>query len=259
MPFRTRDFLLFLLVVIFLVMAIATTISRDVSNGTTASTIDFPKTTESVIYEAVLAESPPDEREKRLDTLRKKIAKLDTIETISAPVVEDVLPEDLVDNETIEEDMIAVGGVDYCEDYVKVTTSWSPSNLTFEVVEGARIIYRESNAVIGTSSVLRSENTVLQLPLRLAPISVKSCIGQDVVGVALDGSLMRNEEYSLYGIFGSETLLGYALDGFPVYGSSNEVKTDICGGIMELGQYRYYLSSGREGVLGCYSGVPVRL
>jgi len=255
MPFRTRDFLLFLLVVIFLVMAIATTISRDVSRGTTASTIDFPKTTESVTYEAVLTESPPDERERRLDTLRKKIAKLGTVETISAPTVDDMASEELSDNG----DVVTIGDVDYCEDYASVTTSWLPDDLNFEIVEGARIIYRESSAVIGTSSVLRSENTVLQLPLRSAPISVKSCIGQDVAGIALDGSLIRNDEYGLYGIFGSETHLGYALDGFPIYGSGGDLQTDSCGGSVVSGEYRYYLSPEREGVLGCYSGVPVRI
>jgi hypothetical protein len=58
---------------------------------------------------------------------------------------------------------------------------------------------------------------VLQLPLPFGPQG-KTCLSYDVVGVALDGSLIRNNEHSLYQVFGSETLIGYALDGFPIYG-----------------------------------------
>ena len=103
----------------------------------------------------------------------------------------------------------------------------------------------------------------------LAPPDVSACqrnsndaganrAPSDVIGIALDGSLIKNNEYSLYSIFREETLIGYALDGFPIYGQS-EVSTDECGGILADNQYRYYLSKERKAVLYCYSGTPVEI
>jgi hypothetical protein len=81
----------------------------------------------------------------------------------------------------------------------------------------------------------------------------------DVVGIAQDGSLIRESEMALYGVFGGETLVGYALDGFPIYGSNPGAATDHCGGMMVGGQYRYYLSPERDSVINCFAGVPVTL
>jgi len=261
MPFRTRDFLLFLLVVIFLIIAITATVWRDVSGDFITETIDFSEIDESVVYEASLADNLPDKRPERLKSLREKIAKLGNIQTISNTPTEEENVEEESSSDDVTEDVV-IGEIDYCDNYTKSITTWSPNNLKFEVVEGARIIHRGNDLdnlpAISTSSAPKVINTVLQLPLRTAPVSVRSCIATDVVGVALDGSLIRNEEYTIYSIFGSETLIGYALDGFPIYGSQTDVQTDVCGGRIDLEQYKYYLSSEREGVLGCYSGVPVK-
>ena len=86
-----------------------------------------------------------------------------------------------------------------------------------------------------------------------------SCLSSDIVGIALDGSLIRNGEHTLYSIFGAETLVGYALDGFPIYGAIGAPVTDNCGGTAMAGEYRYYLSSERTGVIGCFSGESVTL
>ena len=79
-----------------------------------------------------------------------------------------------------------------------------------------------------------------------------------MVGVALDGSLIRNTEYPVYAIFGSESLIGYALDGFPMYGLSTDV-VDQCGGKSVDGQYGYYLRPDQTVVLDCFFGKPVSL
>jgi hypothetical protein len=67
---------------------------------------------------------------------------------------------------------------------------------------------------------------------------------------------------------GGDTLVGYALDGFPIYnplpGSKDDIDAalDACNGLTVDGQYRYYartqdqVGSGRNYLLGCFSGVP---
>ncbi|MEZ4195225.1 MAG: hypothetical protein R3B53_02395 [Candidatus Paceibacterota bacterium] len=80
-----------------------------------------------------------------------------------------------------------------------------------------------------------------------------------MVGIAKDGSAIRNQDVALYSIFGQETLVGYALDGFQIFGQNNSVPLDECGGAMVNNEYRYYLSKERQTVLNCYSGVPIKI
>jgi hypothetical protein len=79
-----------------------------------------------------------------------------------------------------------------------------------------------------------------------------------VIGITIGGSLIRNNEVGVYGVFGGDTLVGYALDGFPIYGTSGQ-KTDICGGGMIGGQYRYMISSSRGTIINCFAGTPVAI
>lgn len=257
---RTRDFLLFLSAVGFLVLAI--TVTAKGGEQSAFSNDDIFSETDEVIYEAVLPENEPDKRSERLDDLRKKIAKLDIESTNLASVVTSVTDDISVETEeeetVLDEEVAPV--IDTCSGYMTKNIDWSTDGLKFEVAEGARIIYRDLDNFSGVSTTSSlGREIVLQLPVRSMPLSSKKCLSDDVVGVALDGSLIRNNEYAIYGIFGAETLIGYALDGFPIYGMNDSAKTDQCGGFMEVGQYRYYLSSSREGVLGCYSGLPVNI
>ncbi|MEZ4104409.1 MAG: hypothetical protein R3B60_03930 [Candidatus Paceibacterota bacterium] len=258
---RTRDFLLFLLTVGFLVLAITITV-EDGGTKVFSEEKTFNKTDE-VIYEAVLPEKEPDKRSERLKDLTKKIAKLDLNSNLASVIASDIENdvEDVNDkDEALDNDLIGgQASIDTCVGYSDMFVSWSPYNLKFEVVEGARIIYKEVENSDVDSVMVGGKNIVLQLPVRTMPLASKKCLANDIVGIALDGSLIRNDEQGVYGIFGKETLVGYALDGFPIYGLNDSVETDRCGGVVEAGQYRYYLSSDREGMIGCYSGLPVNL
>jgi hypothetical protein len=79
-----------------------------------------------------------------------------------------------------------------------------------------------------------------------------------VIGISKNGSLIRNTDVAGYGSFGGDTLVGYALDGFPIYGAADK-RTDICGGLMEDGQYRYQISNSRDTIITCYVGSPISL
>lgn len=261
MPFRTRDFAIFLFTVAFLVIGIAATVRLNITSELqSAAVISFSESSEDVVYKAVLPEAPADERSSRLAVLRDKIAKLvlqKPDEVVEAPVEDEV--------ETGTEAVATVVTINTCPNFTKINPAWSTANIKFEVVEGARIIYREVASApvldeLGQSVANNSSREVLlQLPLQSFPVSQKTCLNTDIVGVALDGSLIRNNEHTIYQVFGSETLIGYALDGFPIYGLNKQLKTDLCGGGITGGEYRYYLSSEREGVLGCFGGSPVSL
>lgn len=261
MLFRTRDFLLFLLTTAFLVIGIASTIGIDLSVARQkASLISFQDNGAEVIYSAVLPDPEPETRTPRLSELKNKVvAFLGVNKDIFTVPEEEVVVEEPVAK-------VDEGSILNCPSYGPVSVSWSPKDLNFEIVEGARIVYRDvlppaivstpsSTEVLPTFSV---RDVVLQLPLWTVPLAKKTCLNSDVVGIALDGSLIRNNEQGLYGVFGETTLVGYALDGFPIYGLSSQ-KTDNCGGSSISGEYRYFLSKDREGVLGCFSGVPTQI
>ena len=265
MPLRTRDFLLYLLTAAFLLIAITVTVVKDIypENVNTANIISANPYAEEVIYTAFVDEKPAMDRAGHLATLRDKITELkesfigsaSVPETTNTPLQE--IPVIELTNVSIEELK--------CPGYQNYAKVWSPLGLKFSVVEGARLLYREVEALgltsTTSSATLQTElikEVLLQLPLLTYGATNKNCLPSDAVGIALDGSLMKNNEYSLYSIFRDETLIGYALDGFPIYGQS-DVKTDECGGILVDNQYRYYLAKERKAVLYCYSGTPVKI
>ncbi len=259
MPFRTRDFALFLLTVAFLIVGITSTVHTDlVSEDNLASVAVFDETA-STSYQAVLPEHGADTRSSKLASLREKIAAL-----VLSPVPEEEIVEPVEEETEVEE---GTGEVLLCPNYsAPKVMAWQPQGLLFEVVEGARLVYREGGATPATVNELGetvpgvpSRTVLLQLPLRSFPSPTETCLSSDIVGIALDGSLMRNTEQSLYTIFGAETLLGYALDGFPIYGANESVKTDSCGGATVAGSYRYYVSTERAGMISCFGGEPVAL
>ena len=249
---RTRDFLLFLLTVTFLVIGIVSTVDIE----TKQSWYSFNFVSDDHKYEAFLPENNESNREELLEAMREKVAKVKISNNLATIIA---APDTESDNEIIVEK--SSNEVDKCVGYGVADPIWSPSGLKFDVVEGARILYREEVGMNDLSSTtMPVREIVLQLPLRSVPFGKTQCIPRSVVGVALDGSLIHNEDYTAYRVFGAETLVGYSLDGFPIYGlNKEEVRVDICGGVVENGQYRYYLSNEREGMIGCFSGIPVSL
>ncbi len=243
MFFRTKYLVIAIIVAIVLLLIMVLSFSSSSSaldqEAGTILALEFDETDRDYSVEESFIDID-EQREKRLDALTAKIAQ------ISIPAVEEPEPE--VEAETIDPN--TVGEVVLCSNYQKYNGFWSASGLQFEVVEGARLLSRTTD----TGSEL-----VLQLSLFSTPYGASSCLKTDVVGIALDGSLIRNSDYKLYGIFSSETLLGYALDGFPIYGLNSSKNTDKCGGASTNGQYAYYLDKDREGVVGCFAGVPVTI
>jgi hypothetical protein len=251
--FRTRDFLFIFVTVVFLVIAIGVTLTREYFDADgVATVVTYVETTDQE-YFAELDEKVPHSREEQLVEMRRKIAEAGALNLLPPETTVVAVAEE---EEVEEEFAVSQTDVQKCPGYANYSGYWSPQGVQIELSEGARIVYRATEqATISTSTAAR--DILMQLPAY--PIRAgSSCLPSDVVGVAQDGSLIRNTEVGLYGVFGEHTLIGYAIDGFPIYGVSG-AKTDACGGVVIAGEYRYNLSDDRESILNCFAATPVRL
>lgn len=256
--FRTRDFFLFSMVVGILLLGIITTANNNKEVGWWHN---MTFVSNDVEYKAVVPEVAVMDRGEKLAVMRDKISE--SAQSGQLASVIGALEEEKADEEQLpeEENDFVAGTINLCPSYSDYSPAWSPTGLKFEVVEGARIVYRDlaSNdlTVDANSAMVANREIVMQLPLRSASANVKNCLSSAVIGIALDGSLINNSDYTAYKVLGSGTLIGYALDGFPIYGLNTVTKTDQCGGVNQDGQYKYYLSNDREGMLGCFSSTPI--
>lgn len=265
---RTRDFVLFCVAVVFLVVSIAATLITQREPGSILTTPAFAPTAEDeVAYVAAVPDTTID-RSTRAAQLRAKIEALgqDVIAAIDPtpePAPEAPAADGSGAGEDAPDDPLTLSReVDRCPSYRRLDLFWPARDIKTAEREGARVVFIEeaASALQGTTtSSAVSERIMVSLPVRAQPFATPTCLPHDVVGVALDGSLIRNDNHTLYGIFGAETLVGFSLDGFPIYGTNDSLQTDVCGGAMVGASYRYYLSSERDGVLGCFSAAPAAL
>jgi hypothetical protein len=264
--FRTRDFVLVFTSVAFLVMAIGVTVFAQWQGTGTSKTTLRPADVASEDYLVESKNSHEFSRVDKLQQMREKIAASAQLSIASAE------PEEIIQetNATTTDEVVGevVAELSLCAYYAPFSGFWSAANLEIEEAEGARVVYRmiaqqaAPAPVVGTTSrpttVTQEREIIAQLPIGNFPAPASSCIASDVVGIATDGSLIRNTEAGVYGIFNSSTLVGWALDGFPIYGSSAS-PGDSCGGIMAAEGYRYQISPDRDTILNCFSSAPINL
>lgn len=260
--FRTRDFTLLATAISGLVCAIAGVLYFDIKAPFAQEASVFVATTEEQPASAVVIEDEGPARTDRLADLKEKIADrggllaladeeaVETKETVPPEESEDTAPAAEADTTEPER---------RCDYYRQGGIGWNSRGLLIDEVEGGRLVYRQAAVDPNASTTTGvARDIVLQLPVRSVPSGNPSCIATDVIGIATDGSLIRNSEGGLYQVFGSATLIGYALDGFPIYGSGSAA-ADECGGRITQGQYRYELSSARDTIITCYAGAPIAI
>jgi len=260
----TKELVYFFGIVLFLILGISVTVFLKSSAGdslfskTSAPLLEKGVTLATVVETDFGQENKEENtdnntfsREENLKNMRAKIANNANLlkEAESSPLL---IPKETKKDKTeeSEENNSVSGKIKTCSEQIKLGSSWVASGISFNEVGAVR-------EVIKTDLNTGAEKTVAWLPAFKSSGGAENCLNSSVVGIALDGSLIRNNENSLYSIFSKETLLGYARDGFPIYGLNNTAKLDTCGGVMEGGQYRYYLSAERDGVLGCFSAAPI--
>lgn len=245
---RTRDFVLVFSVLAFVVIGLGGTllgqwlqgeITQDISPANVLPASSEPSAT---IGARIPADTTDQDRAERLETLRAKIAQVELDEVV-APESQEPTTVATTSGVTQADEVIR------CADVSAYGKFWDARGVTVEPREGAVVVQRMLET---------GPQVVLQLAARTQPSATPSCLATDVIGIANDGSLIRNDERDLYAIFGSETRIGYALDGFPIHGVST-VRGDVCGGRLVGGQYRYELSPDRAAVLNCFASAPAVL
>jgi hypothetical protein len=250
---RTRDFVLFLLTVAFLLLAIVGTELWQSWRSMPVLSSWFTEVPVETDYSAEVP-SEEDNRARRLAVLREKV-----MERLRGTEPESVVEE--VVATTSESTPAAattspVAAVKKCSSYQALSIPWNAKTILQENREGVRVYFERG--LPDTISSTTPETIRGVIPLRTWALPTSSCLPTDVIGIALDGSLIRNDEIALYTVFGPDTVVGYSLDGFPMYGPSQRA-TDSCGGVLVGGAYRYVLDAKRPGLITCFAAVPTRL
>jgi hypothetical protein len=260
----------------FLVLAITSTITRQ--NQVDDSGYDtswYFEEDESVMeFQASLPPPEPDQRAERLAEMRQLIEANQDMLISQANVTpeEETIQESVTTNaESTSSSSNLEFNQSACGPVVAYQGAWQPQETLTKVGEGALVYYTEEEVEVTVASTSGSttemvvvtevqERPQLQLPLRPMLASEPYCVASDVVGIATDGSLIRNNELAVYSIFGEDTLIGYALDGWPIYGSTNR-QLDMCGGSRDEEGYGYYLSpeDSRTEIINCFVSQPTNL
>jgi hypothetical protein len=246
--FRTRDFVLLFSTIMFLVLAIGTTLLTQNRTAGTIAVLFEPQLESEVTYPATIAIADQLNRAERVADMRAKISQEAFVYEPAPEVVVATNPATSTEEST---DVVTTGAVE-CATYQPYLGFWDARGLTLTLAAGTRTLTR---ATAATSSSLE---VVLQLPIGSQPSGNPTCLQSDVIGIANDGSLIRNDEVALYSIFGAETVIGYALDGFPIYGAGAGA-ADACSGRLVAGQYRYEIQRGSATIINCFVAPPVTL
>lgn len=260
---RTKEFLVFLTCCTFLLLAIVTTLILDlVADRSFSQTGALLASKEVELIDISVADETGmvGGNEENVLSMRERIQAYRASGGVDFDsfVLAEYVPEESGEDEGV----VQQEGIQLCTQYQPYSGTW-PFGVQIDEREGARIVYVvvDDQVPTGTSSVqmAATERILLQLPVHTQPRPDSRCLPSDVVGIAQDGSLIRNHEYGLYGIFDDSTVVGYALDGFPIYGQNNSITVDSCGGATISGQYGYVLQSNRGAILNCFKGTPAQL
>lgn len=255
---RTRDLVLFVVTILFLLTGISGTVLREQTM--------VPSTPAVVLTPGQVPASATAPSEATIDyrANQERLAAL-LEQTVSA-----VTPTPSV---TTDADTAATPSVgtssdvqrtpQYClypDDTLPYVGRWPLAGADVAVVEGARIAYTDSTVTLsdtGTSSAVTEEvrSVFLTLPINPANTGAANCVPSEVVGITPAGILIFNEDVRSYRGLNEHQLVGYARDGFPIYGPYSG-ETDACGGYQHPAGYRYTVGTERDYIIGCYQAPP---
>ncbi len=256
---RTRDFLLFATVLLFLIIGISSTIVGGASLASVQQYISIPFLVSNEEVPINLSDVA-DDRSAYIASLKEKIQNGEGQIVGGEAVLTSV---DEGEAEDVEEastrEVLACNGMVRPSD---LTLRWKPSEIRLIELGSVRLVVQTKNSevTVGSSTVATTtRKTIMSLPVRVARDSQDVCIEESVVGITPAGALIDNAQSILYTSLSADTLVGYAFDGFPIYGVREDTTLlDACGGTQELNGYRYYLRADEPFVLGCYAGVPAQ-
>lgn len=262
---RSRDLIVFVVIILSLFLAIAITLAIKIGpNGALKEGLVFFDLSKEAST-TFIADKTEDQlnTEDTITRLRRLLAQNDTV-IVPAPSVADTddAPENIGEASASSVTLKTCGG----DDALFVSQQWPQEGVQLKVENGFRtviqvkteVLQAQDSSTTSSSSVTTTKSaTTTLLQMRAYPVVLGSsnCIPSDVIGVTADGRLLMNQDTTLYQQRGPDDLIGYARDGFPIYGMYGGV-TDACGGYHHTQGYRYSIGKDRDFMIGCYVGIP---
>jgi hypothetical protein len=259
---RTRDLLIYLGILFVLCAAIAYALISGSEKGGGAGGGELSLLSGPDAYTAINTKEETD-RASIIDRLRKAIAQNDS-GIIPEPSVEAPAPEP----ETPPEE----GGAE--EGSAASLMRCSAADMDAQMLQGypltgvsvalqgaARVVLSQPDVPETSASSSSSTKSVpspvklLTLPLSPSPLLAAQCVPSDAIGITPYGALLYNSDVNLYRSYGAEALIGYARDGYPIYGTYGGA-VDSCGGYESAAGYRYTISPERSYIVGCFKAIP---
>lgn len=236
---RTRDLLLYVLVVVFLVIAVVATWHQSTKKHSPQVTYENAQLSAPVIP-ALKNQIVVDERVAVVDRLKTKIARGEGYDEDRPPVFTSV---DTVVVEEASEVRFCRGRSGLGSELVRLVSG--PLEMT---VEGStRVFTAESGQMI------------FQLPLYPQRTTQPICANQ-VAGIAVDGTVLYNNNTDILRSASQYQLIGYALDGHSIYGPvTDSGALDDCGGRTTAAGYTYHVPKDKEKILTCFTSEPLEL
>jgi len=258
---RTRDLVVFVSIVLFLGICILVTLAAGRENSVLDINAILLGTSEtgSTTYTAH-ADKRTIDRKSNIERLRDALSR--TVAVIVPEPPEEEVPDDTTPYAS-STPSAASGSIQLCtegDDSLALRGMW-PASDVFLITEGSnRAVVHIEKPVTSTSTASSTSaavdiKTLLRVPLNPLAQGTSVCVPSDIVGVTESGSLILNTAAGLYKSRGENERIGYARDGFPIYGVYTGT-VDACGGYMHNSQYRYTVSQDRDYILGCFSASP---
>jgi len=253
---RTRDLILFIVVLFFLGTSIISTVTSKDEVPVSDTKVLFNSTE----YQggAISSEVALD-RKSILERLRVKLAnsteQIEPVASVEAPEVDKVFSSDGV---TLQRCL-------YPDDALSIVPKWPLADVQMSFQGNVRMAYIEQLVpdvpAIASSSVPTASEPIIKSLLKMPLIPQKlpevTCVPSEVVGVTDKGILIFNGDVATYRKIHQDSLVGFARDGFPIYGVYNGT-VDACGGYDHPAGYRYTVSSERDYIIGCYVATPAK-
>lgn len=252
---RTRDFVVYIGVLLFLVSAISVTITKDLIVARTATVEQFAAVSASAqeLSLGVVAATDTEDRATYIAAMREKLArgegKISGAPVVLASEISTPSPAEPVTSRSV---MLCSASASMD----RVLMNWEPSSTVIRTVEGARVVVHEVPGQEGEAEA--TAEPLLQLAMRHARAAHDSCLPSQVVGVGVDGTLILNGDAPRFQSMVHDRLIGYALDGFPIYGVAPGDTLDSCGGTDTGAGYQYHIRADEDFVLGCFAAAPAQ-
>ncbi len=261
---RTRDFLLFVTALVFLIMVVFYTVqTKDQGALSVSDEVDFSA---AEVQDITISGVPKnDSRADRLADLQKKIAAGEG-QLISAPPV--FTSVDSPDTVSFDESVVSTGTVasispvQYCGNAIPhiKTNDWPNQPRLAVAIDVSVQFDTQLIQKVGSStqSVLVTD-VYTTLPIRTIRSNFDSCLPDTTIGVTTNGLPLLNTDAWQYQAVPGGVKIGFARDGFGIYGPiTPKEELDDCGGQYVNGTYQYHVSN-TENIISCFAGIPVDL